>query len=98
MDRSEDKKPKEGQRPVWVLSEPEGSRPVMRPIGGKPDFTLAIGGEKAYNKKSRRGGNEIHKGSEMRRVRRSVQSKPYTNHTAHPLSQLALSPRAPAAC
>lgn len=71
---------------------------VASPIGGKPDFTLAIGGEKAYNKKGRRGGNEIHKGSEMRRVRRSVQSKPYTNHTAHPLSQLALSPRAPAAC
>ncbi len=28
----------------------------------------------------------------MRRVRRSVESKPYTNHTAHLLSQLALPP------
>lgn len=25
---------------------------VASPIGGKPDFTLAIGGEKAYNKKA----------------------------------------------
>ena len=34
----------------------------------------------------------------MRRVRRSVWSKLQAENTAHPLSQLALSPRAPAAC
>ncbi len=57
MDRSEDKKPKEGQRPVWVLSEPEGSRPVMRPIGvwcWREDSRTGKLGPKRKQKPSRR--------------------------------------------